>query len=74
MNHRLLTSKVKWIFGKENTLGLYLAYYVIYYRYWPFVLSDRTYCNTDEHPEHRYLTQIEAIKLYLSGHEPHLQC
>lgn len=34
----------------------------------------RTYCNTDEHPEHRYLSQIEAIKLYLSGHEPHLYC
>uniref|UniRef100_A0A8C4NPP6 Calcium voltage-gated channel auxiliary subunit alpha2delta 3 n=1 Tax=Dicentrarchus labrax TaxID=13489 RepID=A0A8C4NPP6_DICLA len=33
-----------------------------------------TYCNTDEHPEHRYLSQIEAIKLYLSGYEPHLQC
>ncbi|XP_035761503.1 voltage-dependent calcium channel subunit alpha-2/delta-3-like [Neolamprologus brichardi] len=33
-----------------------------------------TYCNTDEHPEHRYLSQIEAIKLYLSGHEPHLYC
>ncbi|KAF0036215.1 hypothetical protein F2P81_011527 [Scophthalmus maximus] len=33
-----------------------------------------TYCNTDEHPEHRYLSQIEAIKLYLNGHEPHLQC
>ncbi|XP_057714191.1 voltage-dependent calcium channel subunit alpha-2/delta-3-like isoform X3 [Corythoichthys intestinalis] len=33
-----------------------------------------TYCNTDDHPEHRYLTQIEAIKLYLSGHEPQLQC
>uniref|UniRef100_A0A3Q1G9R8 Calcium voltage-gated channel auxiliary subunit alpha2delta 3 n=1 Tax=Acanthochromis polyacanthus TaxID=80966 RepID=A0A3Q1G9R8_9TELE len=36
--------------------------------------SSLTYCNTDEHPEHRYLSQIEAIKLYLSGHEPHLQC
>ncbi|XP_056432369.1 voltage-dependent calcium channel subunit alpha-2/delta-3-like [Gadus chalcogrammus] len=33
-----------------------------------------TYCNTDEYPEHRYLSQIEAIKLYLSGHEPLLQC
>uniref|UniRef100_A0A1A8MPQ3 Calcium channel, voltage-dependent, alpha 2/delta subunit 3 n=2 Tax=Nothobranchius pienaari TaxID=704102 RepID=A0A1A8MPQ3_9TELE len=33
-----------------------------------------TYCNTDEHPEHRYLSQIEAIKMYLSGHEPRLQC
>uniref|UniRef100_A0AAX7V490 VWFA domain-containing protein n=1 Tax=Astatotilapia calliptera TaxID=8154 RepID=A0AAX7V490_ASTCA len=41
-----------------------------------FLLSDSflTYCNTDEHPEHRYLSQIEAIKLYLSGHEPHLYC
>ncbi|KAK3539710.1 hypothetical protein QTP70_012037 [Hemibagrus guttatus] len=33
-----------------------------------------TYCNTDEHPEHRYLSQIEAIKLYLNGGEPHLKC
>ncbi|KAL1021618.1 hypothetical protein UPYG_G00015610 [Umbra pygmaea] len=33
-----------------------------------------TYCNTDEHPEHRYLSQIDAIKLYLSGQEPHLKC
>ncbi|CAG07339.1 unnamed protein product [Tetraodon nigroviridis] len=33
-----------------------------------------TYCNTDEHPEHRYLTQMEAIKLYLNGYEPHLHC
>lgn len=34
----------------------------------------RTYCNTDEHPEHRYLSQIEAIKLYLRGNEPLLHC
>uniref|UniRef100_A0A8K9UW39 Calcium voltage-gated channel auxiliary subunit alpha2delta 3 n=1 Tax=Oncorhynchus mykiss TaxID=8022 RepID=A0A8K9UW39_ONCMY len=33
-----------------------------------------TYCDTDEHPEHRYLSQIEAIKLYLSGREAHLKC
>ncbi|XP_055788423.1 voltage-dependent calcium channel subunit alpha-2/delta-3 isoform X1 [Salvelinus fontinalis] len=33
-----------------------------------------TYCDTDAHPEHRYLSQIEAIKLYLSGREPHLKC
>ncbi|XP_046727479.1 voltage-dependent calcium channel subunit alpha-2/delta-3 isoform X2 [Silurus meridionalis] len=33
-----------------------------------------TYCNTDEHPEHRYLSQIEAIKVYLEGGEPHLKC
>uniref|UniRef100_A0A8C5H705 VWFA domain-containing protein n=1 Tax=Gouania willdenowi TaxID=441366 RepID=A0A8C5H705_GOUWI len=38
------------------------------------LLCYRTYCNTDEHPEHRYLSQIEAIKLSLNGHEPHLQC
>uniref|UniRef100_A0A3B3TIQ3 Calcium voltage-gated channel auxiliary subunit alpha2delta 3 n=1 Tax=Poecilia latipinna TaxID=48699 RepID=A0A3B3TIQ3_9TELE len=33
-----------------------------------------TYCNTDEHPKHRYLSQIEAIKMYLSGQEPRLHC
>ncbi|XP_066499389.1 voltage-dependent calcium channel subunit alpha-2/delta-3 isoform X2 [Hoplias malabaricus] len=33
-----------------------------------------TYCNTDEHPEHRYLSQIEAIKIYLIGGQPHLKC
>ncbi|KAG8432001.1 hypothetical protein GDO86_017852 [Hymenochirus boettgeri] len=33
-----------------------------------------TYCNTDLHPEHRHLTQLEAIKLYLTGKEPLLQC
>lgn len=39
-----------------------------------FLPSHRTYCNTDEHPEHRYLSQIEAIKLYLNGNEPLLHC
>uniref|UniRef100_A0A6Q2Z4H2 VWFA domain-containing protein n=1 Tax=Esox lucius TaxID=8010 RepID=A0A6Q2Z4H2_ESOLU len=39
--------------------------------FFPFL---STYCNTDEHPEHRYLSQIDAIKLYLSGREPHLKC
>ncbi|XP_046882487.1 voltage-dependent calcium channel subunit alpha-2/delta-3-like [Hypomesus transpacificus] len=33
-----------------------------------------TYCNTDEQHEHRYLTQIQAIKLYLTGRRPHLKC
>ncbi|XP_066553823.1 voltage-dependent calcium channel subunit alpha-2/delta-3 isoform X2 [Amia ocellicauda] len=33
-----------------------------------------TYCNTDLLPEHRYLSQMEAIKLYLSGRDPLLQC
>lgn len=34
----------------------------------------RSYCNTDLHPEHRHLSQLEAIKLYLKGKEPLLQC
>ncbi|EFB23570.1 hypothetical protein PANDA_001366 [Ailuropoda melanoleuca] len=33
-----------------------------------------SYCNTDLHPEHRHLSQLEAIKLYLKGKEPLLQC
>ncbi|KAL2091594.1 hypothetical protein ACEWY4_013857 [Coilia grayii] len=33
-----------------------------------------SYCNTDEHHEHRYLTQIQAIKLYLTNRKPHLKC
>ncbi|XP_030634224.1 voltage-dependent calcium channel subunit alpha-2/delta-3 [Chanos chanos] len=33
-----------------------------------------TYCNTDEYHEHRYLTQIQAIKLYLTGRKPHIKC
>ncbi|ELW70327.1 Voltage-dependent calcium channel subunit alpha-2/delta-3 [Tupaia chinensis] len=33
-----------------------------------------SYCNTDLHPEHRHLSQLDAIKLYLRGKEPLLQC
>ncbi|XP_078207326.1 voltage-dependent calcium channel subunit alpha-2/delta-3 isoform X20 [Callithrix jacchus] len=33
-----------------------------------------SYCNTDLHHEHRHLSQLEAIKLYLKGKEPLLQC
>ncbi|XP_051957505.1 voltage-dependent calcium channel subunit alpha-2/delta-3 isoform X2 [Xyrauchen texanus] len=33
-----------------------------------------TYCNTDEHHEHRYLTQVQAIKLYMTNRKPHLKC
>ncbi|KAG9483621.1 hypothetical protein GDO78_009508, partial [Eleutherodactylus coqui] len=33
-----------------------------------------TYCNTDLHPEHRHLTQLNAIKKYLRGKEPLLEC
>uniref|UniRef100_A0A674BKP5 Calcium channel, voltage dependent, alpha2/delta subunit 3 n=1 Tax=Salmo trutta TaxID=8032 RepID=A0A674BKP5_SALTR len=35
---------------------------------------DRTYCNTDEHYEHRSLSQIQAIKLYLTGRKPLIKC
>ncbi|XP_039336638.1 voltage-dependent calcium channel subunit alpha-2/delta-3 isoform X5 [Mauremys reevesii] len=33
-----------------------------------------SYCNTDVHPEHHQMAQLEAIKLYLTGKEPLLQC
>ncbi|KAJ3602702.1 hypothetical protein NHX12_030451, partial [Muraenolepis orangiensis] len=33
-----------------------------------------TYCNTDEHLEHRSLTQIQAIRLFLTGRRAHLKC
>uniref|UniRef100_A0A8C2ZE66 Calcium channel, voltage dependent, alpha2/delta subunit 3 n=1 Tax=Cyclopterus lumpus TaxID=8103 RepID=A0A8C2ZE66_CYCLU len=33
-----------------------------------------TYCNTEEQHEHRHLTQIQAIKLFMTGRRPHLKC
>uniref|UniRef100_A0A8D3C9L4 Calcium channel, voltage dependent, alpha2/delta subunit 3 n=1 Tax=Scophthalmus maximus TaxID=52904 RepID=A0A8D3C9L4_SCOMX len=33
-----------------------------------------TYCNTEEQHEHRHLTQIQAIKLFLTGRRQHLKC
>uniref|UniRef100_A0A8C7FRQ2 Calcium channel, voltage dependent, alpha2/delta subunit 3 n=1 Tax=Oncorhynchus kisutch TaxID=8019 RepID=A0A8C7FRQ2_ONCKI len=33
-----------------------------------------TYCNTDEYYEHRSLSQIQAIKLYLTGRKPLIKC
>ncbi|XP_051966997.1 voltage-dependent calcium channel subunit alpha-2/delta-3-like [Xyrauchen texanus] len=33
-----------------------------------------TYCNTDEHHEHRHLTQVQAIKMYMTNRKPHLKC
>ncbi|CAB1432082.1 unnamed protein product [Pleuronectes platessa] len=33
-----------------------------------------TYCNTEEQHEHRHLTQIQAIKLFLTGRRPQLKC
>ncbi|XP_057207734.1 voltage-dependent calcium channel subunit alpha-2/delta-3-like [Triplophysa rosa] len=38
------------------------------------VLADEwTYCNTAEHPDHDFLSQIDAIKLYFSG-EANIKC
>uniref|UniRef100_A0A3Q3J458 VWFA domain-containing protein n=1 Tax=Monopterus albus TaxID=43700 RepID=A0A3Q3J458_MONAL len=37
-------------------------------------LDHRTYCNTEEEHEHRHLTQIQAIKLFMTGRRPHLKC
>lgn len=34
----------------------------------------RTYCNTEEKHEHRHLTQIQAIKLFMTGRRPQLNC
>uniref|UniRef100_A0ABM5FJZ7 Voltage-dependent calcium channel subunit alpha-2/delta-3 isoform X4 n=1 Tax=Pogona vitticeps TaxID=103695 RepID=A0ABM5FJZ7_9SAUR len=33
-----------------------------------------SYCNTDLHPEHRQMTQLKAIRNYLTGKEPLLPC
>lgn len=34
----------------------------------------RTYCNTEEKHEHRHLTQIQAIKLFMTSRRPNLKC
>uniref|UniRef100_A0A3Q4C0U2 VWFA domain-containing protein n=1 Tax=Mola mola TaxID=94237 RepID=A0A3Q4C0U2_MOLML len=36
-------------------------------------LADETYCNTEEQHEHRHLTQIQAIKLFMKGRRPNLK-
>uniref|UniRef100_A0A8C7XMB5 Calcium channel, voltage dependent, alpha2/delta subunit 3 n=1 Tax=Oryzias sinensis TaxID=183150 RepID=A0A8C7XMB5_9TELE len=33
-----------------------------------------TYCNTEEEHEHRHLTQIQAIKLFMTGRRLNLKC
>lgn len=38
------------------------------------LFDHRTYCNTEEQHEHRHLTQIQAIKLFMTGRRPHLNC
>ncbi|XP_058641484.1 voltage-dependent calcium channel subunit alpha-2/delta-3 [Onychostoma macrolepis] len=35
--------------------------------------NEWTYCNTAEHPEHNFLSQIDAMKMYFNG-EPDLKC
>lgn len=37
-------------------------------------LDHRTYCNTEEKHEHRHLTQIQAIKLFMTSRRPNLKC
>ncbi|KAF3856312.1 hypothetical protein F7725_017035, partial [Dissostichus mawsoni] len=37
-------------------------------------LDHRTYCNTEEQHEHRHLTQIQAIKMFMTGRRTHLKC
>uniref|UniRef100_A0A3B3XEF4 VWFA domain-containing protein n=1 Tax=Poecilia mexicana TaxID=48701 RepID=A0A3B3XEF4_9TELE len=57
----------------ESVTTIKLMFVVLSFRFL-LLLCYRTYCNTDEHPKHRYLSQIEAIKMYLSGQEPRLHC
>ncbi|XP_076859322.1 voltage-dependent calcium channel subunit alpha-2/delta-3 isoform X3 [Brachyhypopomus gauderio] len=33
-----------------------------------------TYCNTDDHHEHQFLTQVQAIKQYLTSRKPQFKC
>uniref|UniRef100_A0A4W4GGD2 VWFA domain-containing protein n=1 Tax=Electrophorus electricus TaxID=8005 RepID=A0A4W4GGD2_ELEEL len=36
--------------------------------------AGETYCNTDDHHEHQYLTQVKAIKQYLTSRKPQFKC
>ncbi|XP_026802260.3 voltage-dependent calcium channel subunit alpha-2/delta-4 [Pangasianodon hypophthalmus] len=38
------------------------------------IASDWTYCETDIDPQHRKLTQLQAVVRYLTGKEPDLEC
>uniref|UniRef100_A0A8C7X049 Calcium voltage-gated channel auxiliary subunit alpha2delta 4 n=1 Tax=Oryzias sinensis TaxID=183150 RepID=A0A8C7X049_9TELE len=38
------------------------------------IANEWTYCETDIDPAHRKLTQLEAVKKYLTGKEPDLDC
>ncbi|CAB1315381.1 unnamed protein product [Coregonus sp. 'balchen'] len=54
----------------KRLLKMHNDYYYTEVKGTPF----RTYCNTDEHHEHRSLSQIQAIKLYLTGRKPLIKC
>uniref|UniRef100_A0A8C4NRP8 Calcium voltage-gated channel auxiliary subunit alpha2delta 4 n=1 Tax=Dicentrarchus labrax TaxID=13489 RepID=A0A8C4NRP8_DICLA len=38
------------------------------------IANEWTYCETDIDPAHRKLSQLQAVMLYLTGKEPHLEC
>ncbi|XP_060691567.1 voltage-dependent calcium channel subunit alpha-2/delta-3 isoform X3 [Hemiscyllium ocellatum] len=38
------------------------------------LMEEWNYCNIGIHPQYRNLFQLEAVKLFLTGKEPHLQC
>ncbi|MCJ8734363.1 hypothetical protein PDJAM_G00234310 [Pangasius djambal] len=38
------------------------------------IASDWTYCETDIDPQHRKLTQLQAVVRYLTGKDPDLEC
>lgn len=42
--------------------------------FWFVWAGHRSYCNTEEKHEHRHLTQIQAIKLFMTGRRTHLKC
>lgn len=37
-------------------------------------LSSRIYCTTDIDPDHRKLSQLEAVVRFLTGEDPDLEC
>lgn len=34
----------------------------------------RVYCDTSKRREHQHLSQIQALRLYMTGQQPHLKC
>lgn len=54
--------------------GLFLPVFISEGELAPLSFDHRTYCNTEEKHEHRHLTQIQAIKLFMTGRRPQLNC